>query len=449
MAKLRLMLLLFNLIVLSNLLARTASASSTTASDAAASRISPSADIDLICHTDNPDECYPKVFQPTDEFQVVHDDQELPAGLHVRLNISTGKKEAKLYNPNDTHPEMEGLPVDSAVVVVEPSQAQELGQTKSLKIPANAPAYDPAGKIKIPPSANGEEGSAFYRSLTILKKGLDVDEALEMLEDISHDIYYGLKIAEDYDTVHELFCLATAPSPSIPANRARLAALTLASTLQNNPKALASLEEHWPRVISSSDCRFLDGSRTLGDVIFDFSPSPGSSGAIASNSPAVLRARLSLLSGLLRSSVLRNHFLHHLGEDSGPSRVLRLLTADIDETDEADWAPVRRTAAYLLLDNFLDAEMGAAVGEWPTRVQATDTECAEREKKKTTSRDQNNNEDDEACWDWRIGKFAERYKRDKGHWSHELKKKMVAQRRENLAKDRPDVKGNDGEKEYL
>ena len=51
-------------------------------------------EVELICH--NRSDCYPKVFQATSEFQRVRDDQDLPAGLHVRLNVWTGEKEAKV-----------------------------------------------------------------------------------------------------------------------------------------------------------------------------------------------------------------------------------------------------------------------------------------------------------------------------------------------------------------
>ncbi|KAK3901587.1 hypothetical protein C8A05DRAFT_34712, partial [Staphylotrichum tortipilum] len=248
MARFRLAMLPLNLLALISLMALGTSASSPDESSSSSSLSpspSPPADVELICHTDNPAECYPKIFQPTDEFQVVHPDQDLPLGLHVRLNVNTGTREAKINVPDEAvDASLAGLPVDSSVVIVEPDAADQQQQQQPPPLPPNAPAYDAAGKIKTPkPGAAGGnpgEAGAFYESLTILKKGLDVDAALEMLEDIAHDIYYGLKIVEDRATVHELLCLST--SPSTPPPRARLAALALSSALQNNPKALAELE---------------------------------------------------------------------------------------------------------------------------------------------------------------------------------------------------------------
>lgn len=43
------------------------------------------------------------VFYPTKEWKTVKPDQAIPAGLHVRLNLETGKKEAKLMDGDDGH----------------------------------------------------------------------------------------------------------------------------------------------------------------------------------------------------------------------------------------------------------------------------------------------------------------------------------------------------------
>ncbi|KAK3298975.1 uncharacterized protein B0H64DRAFT_86431 [Chaetomium fimeti] len=419
MAKFRLKMLPINLVALIGLMAWGTSASS----DSAESAPSPSAEVELICHTDNPAECYPKVFQATDEFQIVHPDQDLPIGLHVRLNVYTGVKEAKINVPDELDPSLEGLPVDSSVVVVERDEAEE-----QIKIPPNAPAYEPAGAIKKPKSADAAEGSAFYKSLSILKRGLDTDGALEMLEDISHDIYYGLKIAEDYETVRSLFCLSTVliqPSdleePLL--RRARLATLTLSSTLQNNPTALASIEAHWPK-LAPSFCGEDTRRPPLSPGIFTlFRPFPYTH----TNPPAPLtKARISLLTGLLKSPLFRTAFLSPLTEGSngtGASHILRILTtAASSDQDEEEWAQTQRRAAVLLLDTFLDSDMGAALGEWPRpgQAQLDDGECAALFGGGNGSEAQKGQGREEECVDWLVRGLSERYKLDKGHWSHEL-----------------------------
>lgn len=397
-----------------------------------ASSPSPAADaeLELICHTDNPAECYPKIFQATDEFQIVKPDQDLPKGLHVRLNVQTGQKEAKINIPDEENPALAGLPVDSSVVIVEPEEGAE---PDTQKIPKNAPAYDPVGKIKTPKAVTPEEKtetSAFYKSLAILKKGLDIDGALEMLEDISHDIYYGLKITEDYDTLKHLFCLANTgtifePVPHSASSmadthrttlsRAKLAALTISSAVQNNPKALSEIEKHW-KVLKTEKCPAT--SEPLGTATFRLISASSSPSSIddASNDPSVAKARISAISGLLKNKSLRQHFL----STGGMELLLDILVIN-PEDGNGEWEPAQRKAALLVLDNFLDEDMGAAIGEWPSTKspqQAKDKNCAAR------------TEVSGECWDWHAKQLADRHrKNDKNHWSVELWDKLKEQRK--------------------
>lgn len=377
-----------------------ATASSPSPAESAIPRAAPSApsspgdsdEVDLICHTDNPADCYPKLFQATDSFQRVHPDQDLPKGLHVRLNVQTGEKEAKVNIPSEpAPPSLQGLPTDQSIVLIDPVDVDD---TKP-PIQPNAPRYDPAGKIKEPPLS--ASSTSFHRSLQFLKKNLDVDQALESLEDVSHDIYYGLKIAEDPATVRQLFCLAYHPSPSAPPSRARLAALALGSTVQNNPKALASVSAHWARSLRADpSCPAAAVFHLGGD-------------------PALAKARAAALSGLLRDPVIRAEFL---ASGAMESSLLDVLVSH--RADEAGWEAVRRVVANLVLDNFLDEGMGAALGEFPRGKRAGDAECAAAEGL------------DAACWDWHAEGLARRYKKEGAdHWSGELAKKVKEQRKVN------------------
>ncbi len=403
MAKSRLKMLPINLLALVGLMAWGAAASA--GEPVPSSSPSPSPDVDLICHTDNPAECYPKLFQPTDEFQIVHPDQDLPLGLHVRLDVNTGLKEAKINVPDENDPALAGLPVDSSVVIVEPGQQEE------PIIPRNAPAYDKVGKIKTPKSAaNPGEGSAFFQSLAMIKKGLDMDGALETLEEISHDIYYGLKIAEDYDTLHALLCLSTSPTQDADTatlHRARLASLTLASTFQNNPSALASLENYWPK-LSVSHCAHTP-TTPLSKAIFTLLSTP-----TTDLDPSLTKARTNLLSALLKSPIFRTPFL----ASSAPSHLLGILTTAPEKTE---WQAAQRAAAFLLLDNFLDADMGATLGEWPAKKtkQFSDGECAE------LFGGEGGEGKEEKCLFWLVRGLKETYKSEgAGHWSWGLEEKL-------------------------
>lgn len=40
--------------------------------------------------------CFPEMFIPTNEFQMIHPDQVVPPGLHLRIDLKSGLKEGKL-----------------------------------------------------------------------------------------------------------------------------------------------------------------------------------------------------------------------------------------------------------------------------------------------------------------------------------------------------------------
>lgn len=382
-------------------------AASSSASSAP-SQPSPAVDVELICPTRNPNECYPKIFSPTDEFQTLHDDQDIPPGLHVRMNVWTGEKEAKINVPDEQNTALEGLPVEKSVVIVEPNESEE----EEIHIPPGAPVYEAAGAIKEPPKSG--ESVAFYDSLEILRKGLDVDQALEDLEELSHDIYYGLKIAEDYETVKNLFCLANSksifdenPDPVV-MRRARLAALALAGTLQNNAKALNEVEKHWPTLSKEMCPGFVKddeagvGALRLVSAQFDDEKT---------NDPSVTKARASAINGLLKIDAIREELLKRRGMGG----LLEVLVSEMGP----EWESAKRKVAQLVQDNFLDETMGAKLGEWPVNDQHSDKQC-----KNLHGVDQTRK-----CWDWEARRLSEENKGDNGHWSHELWRQLKEARK--------------------
>lgn len=359
---------------------------------------SSSPETDLICHTTNPADCYPRVFQPTNEFQTVHDDQELPSGLHVRLNIWTGQKEAKINVPDEEDPSLDGLPVDRAVVVVDPEPAVHEPQ-----IPSGAPGYDPVGKIKEPKDESKTESRVFHDSMTVLKTlALDdrpFDAALETLEDIAHDIYYGLKIAEDTSAVKALLCMMSSQevfredASDVSISTASRAASILSAALQNNPTALHEIEVAW-KDIRGLTCK--GTHQPLNDAVFGmFFPEDATTMISDHVHPGLVKAKVGAMNGLIKSPVIRNDFL----ANDGMAQVLQALISDAPELVAA-----QRKFANLVLDNFLDENMGATLGVWPRRLPSDD------------------------AWDHHIKQIAEAHRRDKSHWSVELWNGLKEQR---------------------
>ncbi|EHA53613.1 SIL1 [Pyricularia oryzae 70-15] len=358
---------------------------------------------ELICHTKNATDCYPKIFQATKEFQPVRADQDIPPGLHVRLNIQTGEKEAKLNDPNEKRPDLEGLPVDSSIVLVDPEEGVE------RPIPAGAPKYEPVGKVK---EQIGPEAEQFHQALAVLKaghvsNGVDFDDALDKLNELSHDMYFGSIIAQDLDILRSLLCIMStkdafvkdSASSSVP--RALRAAGTISAALQNNPTALKAVEKHWPALMEAN-CSS-DGERvSLGSLVFS-TIQPGKEILTASGrdpGPGLVKAKLSAVNGLLKSSEIRQFFL----DQNGMQEILRVLIVKDPEYNDAQ---VR--AANLVSDTFLDESMGAIIGQWPSKAASSAAYC-----------EVTGNAMQDVCWDYHIAKTAADTTSDSDHWSGSL-----------------------------
>ncbi|KXJ95410.1 hypothetical protein Micbo1qcDRAFT_157335 [Microdochium bolleyi] len=412
--------------------------SSHVSASAAPAKQSPSADSsDLICHTDNPAECYPRIFSATTEFQVVHDDQDLPPGLHVQLDMQTGRKVAKIYDPSEkTDPSLEGLPVDHSVVVVD--QPEE-GDTPP-PVPRGAPAYDSVGAVKEP----REKHDGFSRALRIVKDHIALPDGVEVgtlvpaladLEELAHDMYYGLKIAEDQDALQALWCIllerdmgaylaATAQAGAgngagIEERPDFLASSTLAAAIRNNPPGLAALEKSWDGVMGAK-CRLLPtGAYSLRAALYDnlapSTPSSTSSTAQSRFESDQTRLTLAVLRGLLKSDKIRDEFL---GAD-GMRSLLRILLS----RDEA-WGHARKEkVARIVGDTFLDEDAGAVKGIWGGAggERVANERCAAQEKEMQNEALADGDMfvvDDGSCWPYHLEKVVREGRG--GDWAEDL-----------------------------
>lgn len=175
-----------------------------------------------ICHEDL---CYPSIFVPTSEFTVVHDDQDIPPGLHVRINVTTGLKEAKIYTGTENTGEHEAI----AVVPGEEVHDQPIVE--------QARPYPPTAPLK------GSDLSVFQTSLTVLRDELSCShkaiDALDALEELVHELEFGLKMVS-VDKSDGLEVLLHHLQSKHGECRAK-AALVLGSALRNNANALHAL----------------------------------------------------------------------------------------------------------------------------------------------------------------------------------------------------------------
>lgn len=205
---------------------------------------SPKASTDLICHTNHASECYPRTFQPTNKFQTVRDDQNLPPGLHIRMNLATGVKEAKL---NDPDPD-EGSHAAGLVIIDDvphgPPELQDQSEPQHYTPPRH-PQFDPSESSLFASSVDDLKASPSHSSTAI--------PALASLEDLAHSQHWGLTLTRDSSLSHILFqMLSPAASESQSSLEIRsAAALVLATAIHNNPAALTAALSHfyndeWP-----------------------------------------------------------------------------------------------------------------------------------------------------------------------------------------------------------
>lgn len=333
---------------------------------------SPPADTELICPTDNQAECYPRHFSPTKDFQVIKPGQDIPPGLHVRLNISSGLKEARLNIPMEGEDNTLALdiPTEQAMVVIDDVDVKPSEEPAPSSSP---PAFSGHGKIQSPPPSSSDFES--FRTALASLKGQDasLEPALTSLSELSHDIYYGSELMADKEAVSALICLmAMEPLQSDNGNDHSASAI-LSSSLQNNPTAIISLSSFHDTVMTPN----CPGLRGKGLSLI---PALQKKLSASTTSPSSLKSQISALNGLLKSSRIQKSFL----EQDGTSYLQSVFLEPGSQYDV-----VRKRVVQLLMDNFLDENMGARMGVWPKSdvVQKGEKEC-------------NGDVINDGCWAW-------------------------------------------------
>ena len=212
---------------------------------------------DLVCHGVRPTDCYPEVFVPTSDFHVVHDDQDIPAGLHVRMSLETGRKEARLYDAASG-------PAPNALAVAPSNTSME-----------QKPSTDDYGPIREPPIDSPEvmtfaANVAFIKSTAIPQGVLahlfqrlsytpePLITALTALEDSAHDLHWGQRLCQDAALIARLEHWLR----DLGADHAirSASALLLGTAVQNNPAAQGALRGH-------ASLGHLGGSRLIPTVV--------------------------------------------------------------------------------------------------------------------------------------------------------------------------------------
>lgn len=161
-------------------------------------------DDNIICNDQN---CYPKVFEPTNYWKIVEKLQQLPAGLEVRMNMDTGVKEARLSQSD----------VNLSPQIIEKESVYQF--SKNFQNIRNI----------------------------ISREECDYNEIDTILDDViefAHDYKYGFEIIK-----HEFhFLIGLALNNTILSSTRDLSARIIISCLRNNPPAIKFVNDHYPDV---------------------------------------------------------------------------------------------------------------------------------------------------------------------------------------------------------
>ncbi|CAN3376539.1 hypothetical protein DIURU_002709 [Diutina rugosa] len=260
---------------------------------------------ETICASDH--DCYPKVFVPTNDWQEIRPGQDIPPGLHVRLNVDTLKREAKLMADDDSG--------DVNAVYVNPDHQEQVAIYKP-QLHENIDSWQAAVD-------------------EILGGGTRLEPALDIVADLSHDLEHGAKLTHNPEIFPRLLVLAK-EHPDLQDSIYRI----MASSLRNNPDA----------VQQALDSPHNDA--TVSELLRQ----------LPSSDDTLQKRILGVVSPLTTPSQLMEYY-PYLGPEAR-SRLFNILEDDSAKRDQGQ-APDEQVSVYLQkrvplvpkdkFDNYLDA----------------------------------------------------------------------------------------------
>ena len=223
---------------------------------------SPAAHTDLICHTSDASECYPVIFQPTEYFQPIHDDQKIPPGLHIRLDFATRRKEARLNIPEpDSIPKADLVLIDnSALSKAEEDQSPSEELSEQYESPLTQSIYDQSSSPDftadifenhdeplhfLPEFSADDYGSAIsiIHHSDIEKEPKRLLKSLDILTEITHSSEWGVTLAKDPLAMQKLFNYIR--DSSVPLDIRSASTQLVGTAIQNNAEALDALLQNF------------------------------------------------------------------------------------------------------------------------------------------------------------------------------------------------------------
>lgn len=209
-------------------------------------------DGELICAPNNPTDCYPKIFEPTTEWQIIREGQDIPPGLHVRLNMENLAREAKFLDPSEETEGSSELMVNAEHNDNGDDSHQMTNEDQANEIQQKIKEFKQAqGKSK----ASTADLNDFQSSVDEVqhhREGGDasiLSMALDTLIDLSHDIEFGVKLTQDSSVFRSLVDVSKSiQDEDLQEKVYRI----MGSSLRNNPDAVNN-------VLKNQDATFVEG----------------------------------------------------------------------------------------------------------------------------------------------------------------------------------------------
>ena len=305
---------------------------------------SPKASTELICPTSHASDCYPSTFQPTEEFQVVKEDQALPPGLHIRMNLATGIKEARLNvpEPDDVHSDLVIVETpdyeDSRPEHID-TDMDDVVESSDIPFRHDQIVVGETSRIRQPPFEPGEARTFEHGMSQLRNSSATIDDliaALIRLQDLCHSGDWGLRLTKDSNVTQFLVHIFLDVSQRLSFRSG--AALLLATAIQNNPDALAAALAHfyndgWPIDIWPN--------QPLEAVLLAL---------LHEQSPKFLIRTMFLLSSLCQDQTQLRKFVNERGLD----HLLQVFRAE--KGIEPDGDKLRGKIANFILDHVIQAD---------------------------------------------------------------------------------------------
>ncbi|KAG9298193.1 hypothetical protein G9A89_002681 [Geosiphon pyriformis] len=186
--------------------------------------------------------CYPRIFEATYEFQEILEGQEVPGGLHIRVNINTGQRHAKLISATTVEDSAAIIVLDkNQTISMKESEKEEMNNSKtnfhlpsSEKVNSTLPLVSMADKPnKHVPQSDHHLFEEYIASLSSNDTtNTQLLQALDGLEELVHELDFGVKLARG-DGIFVILRLLTHQENEVK----KKAATVLGTAMQNNPTA--------------------------------------------------------------------------------------------------------------------------------------------------------------------------------------------------------------------